>query len=84
MLWCRFEANGKASYGVVENNQVRAVSGEPWGDHAIGSEKIDLAKVRLLVPVIPPTFYAIGSNYHNHIVGRAEVKGTKQIGRAHV
>jgi 2-keto-4-pentenoate hydratase/2-oxohepta-3-ene-1,7-dioic acid hydratase in catechol pathway len=26
--------------------------------------------------VVPPTFYAIGSNYKNHVVGRAEVKGT--------
>jgi 2-keto-4-pentenoate hydratase/2-oxohepta-3-ene-1,7-dioic acid hydratase in catechol pathway len=26
--------------------------------------------------VIPPTFYAIGSNYRDHIVGRAKVKGT--------
>ena len=31
---------------------------------------------KLLVPVVPPTFYAIGSNYKNHVVGRAEVKGT--------
>ena len=28
------------------------------------------------MPVDPRTFYAIGSNYHNHIVGRAQVKGT--------
>jgi 2-keto-4-pentenoate hydratase/2-oxohepta-3-ene-1,7-dioic acid hydratase in catechol pathway len=27
--------------------------------------------------VAPPTFYAIGSNYHNHVVGRAKVKGTQ-------
>jgi 2-keto-4-pentenoate hydratase/2-oxohepta-3-ene-1,7-dioic acid hydratase in catechol pathway len=77
MLWCRFEKNGKASYGVVEEGGIRAVTGVPWGEHSVSDKRQDMAGVKLLVPVIPPTFYAIGSNYHNHIVGRAEVKGTK-------
>ena len=32
--------------------------------------------MKLLVPVLPPTFYAIGSNYRNHVEGRAKVRGT--------
>ena len=35
-----------------------------------------LADVKLLVPVLPPTFYAIGSNYRNHVEGRAKARGT--------
>ena len=30
------------------------------------------------MPVLPPTFYAIGSNYRNHVIERSKVKGFKE------
>lgn len=78
MLWCRFEKDGRASYGVVEGETVVAVEGEPWGQHRRTEQKLPLASVKLLVPVMPPTFYAIGSNYKNHVIERSKVKGFKE------
>ena len=78
MLWCRFETDGRAWYGVVEGETVVAIEGEPFGRHRRTDSRIPLASVRLLVPVIPPTFYAIGSNYRNHVIERSKVKGFKE------
>lgn len=78
MLWCRFEKEGRASYGVVEGETAVAVEGEPFGQHRRTGTRFPLAAVKLLVPVIPPTFYAIGSNYRNHVIERSKVKGLKE------
>ena len=77
MIWCRFHKDGRASFGIVEGDVITAVDDNPFFDHRPTSTKHRLADVKLLVPVMPPTFYAIGSNYHDHIVGRAKVKGTE-------
>jgi 2-keto-4-pentenoate hydratase/2-oxohepta-3-ene-1,7-dioic acid hydratase in catechol pathway len=76
MKWCRFQLGGSASYGLVEDDQVLEVEGNPFTGHKTTPRRHKLSEVKLLVPVIPGTFYAIGSNYHNHIVERAKVKGT--------
>jgi 2-keto-4-pentenoate hydratase/2-oxohepta-3-ene-1,7-dioic acid hydratase in catechol pathway len=78
MLWCRFEKDGLTSYGVVEGESVFAIHGEPWSQYRRVEPKLPLASVKLLVPVIPPTFYAIGSNYKNHVIERSKVKGFKE------
>jgi 2-keto-4-pentenoate hydratase/2-oxohepta-3-ene-1,7-dioic acid hydratase in catechol pathway len=77
MIWCRFQRDGRACYGIVEGDTVIAVEGDPFSGHKTTGQIVPLTDVRLLVPVAPPTFYAIGSNYHNHVVGRAKVKGTQ-------
>jgi 2-keto-4-pentenoate hydratase/2-oxohepta-3-ene-1,7-dioic acid hydratase in catechol pathway len=77
MLWCRFQNGRSPSYGIVEGEAVIAVEGDPFTEHKRLPGTHRLADVKLLVPVVPLTFYAIGSNYHNHVVGRAAVKGTK-------
>src|SRR5262245_38283838 len=78
MLWCRFEKDGRASYGVVKDQTVIAVDGDPFAEHRRTDRKFPLASIKLLVPVIPPTFYAIGSNYRNHVIERSKVKGFKE------
>ena len=76
MLWCRFQLQTKISYGLIEGDTVTAVDGNPFGEHAVTPAKHKLSDVKLLVPVVPPTFYAIGSNYRNHVIGIAKGKGT--------
>jgi 2-keto-4-pentenoate hydratase/2-oxohepta-3-ene-1,7-dioic acid hydratase in catechol pathway len=76
VLWCRFQNGGKPSCGIVEGDRIIAVEGDPFSEYRRTARSVSLADARLLVPVVPPTFYAIGSNYKNHVVGRAEVKGT--------
>jgi len=79
MIFCRFKKSNRVSYGIVENDAVRAVDGDPFNGYKLAAERFPLREVELLVPVIPGTFYAIGSNYHNHVVGRAKVKGRDPI-----
>ena len=76
MIWCRFQKDKLVAYGIVEGESVRAVEGDPFSGSRTGADKFRLSEIKLLVPVLPGTFYAIGSNYHNHVVGRARVKGT--------
>ena len=76
MLWCRFQNGQRPSYGIVEGDRIVAVEGDPFAEYRKTSQSVRLADAKLLVPVVPPTFYAIGSNYKNHVEGRAKVKGT--------
>jgi 2-keto-4-pentenoate hydratase/2-oxohepta-3-ene-1,7-dioic acid hydratase in catechol pathway len=76
MIWCRFQKDKLVAYGIVEGDTVVAVDGDPFADYRATAGKFKLSEVKLLVPVLPGTFYAIGSNYRNHVVGRAKVKGT--------
>jgi 2-keto-4-pentenoate hydratase/2-oxohepta-3-ene-1,7-dioic acid hydratase in catechol pathway len=75
MIFCRFRKSDLVSYGIVEDDVVRVIDGEPFGGYTLTAERFPLRDVTLLVPVRPGTFYAIGSNYHNHVIGRAKVRG---------
>ena len=79
MIWCRFQKGNSISYGIVEGDTVTAVEGDPFTKHHVTANTFPLSDVTLKVPVLPPTFYAIGSNYHNHVEGRAKVKGTAPV-----
>jgi 2-keto-4-pentenoate hydratase/2-oxohepta-3-ene-1,7-dioic acid hydratase in catechol pathway len=58
MKLCRFQADGRARHGVVEGEQV--VDRER-------DERFPLDEARLLAPVLPRKFLAIGLNYADHI-----------------
>src|SRR5882757_1362093 len=75
MMWCRFQKDALVSYGIVEGDSVIAVDGDPFGQHTRTSARHKLGEVKLLVPVLPPTFYAIGSNYRTHVIERSKAKG---------
>src|SRR3984885_2975484 len=79
MIFCRFRKSNRVSYGIVEGVVVRAFEGDPFTGYKLSSTRFPLREVELLVPVMPGTFYAIGSNYRNHVVGRAKVKGRDPI-----
>jgi len=78
MIWCRFQKDGRISYGVVEGNTIIAIEGDPFSEHSRTASKYPLHDIKLLVPVLPPTFYAIGSNYRTHVIERSKVKGLAQ------
>ena len=67
MIWCRFQDNGAAKYGIVEDDQLAVVNGEPWGEHRVTARRRNLAHVALLPPAIPSTFFCVGLNYDGHI-----------------
>ncbi|HEX3573785.1 MAG TPA: fumarylacetoacetate hydrolase family protein [Rhodopila sp.] len=67
MRWARFEQNGAPSYAIVEGDTIIPVRGSPFDTWERTNEKRNLGDVKLLVPVIPPTFYAAGLNYPEHV-----------------
>jgi 2-keto-4-pentenoate hydratase/2-oxohepta-3-ene-1,7-dioic acid hydratase in catechol pathway len=67
MIWCRFQDNGSAKYGVVDGEQITVVNGEPWGEHNVTGRRRSLSSVTLLPPAIPSTFFCVGLNYSAHI-----------------
>ena len=75
MIWCRFQKDAVVSYGIVEGDTVVAANGDPFSAHQRTATKHPLDSVKLLVPVVPPTFYAIGSNYRTHVIERSKAKG---------
>ena len=77
MIWCRFQVGDKVRYGIVEDDRVTEVSGGPFESYVLTDDRYPLADVRLLVPVIPPTFYAAGINYPEHVTFAAERAGTQ-------
>jgi 2-keto-4-pentenoate hydratase/2-oxohepta-3-ene-1,7-dioic acid hydratase in catechol pathway len=58
MKLCRFQADGRARHGLVEGDEV--IDREQ-------DERFPLAEARLLAPVLPHKFLAIGLNYADHI-----------------
>lgn len=67
MKWVRFRLNGKTAYGVVEGDRVVQVEGTPFGRFRRTRASHPLTTLKLLAPVIPPTFYAAGVNYAAHV-----------------
>ena len=77
MRWARFEQNGTPAYGVVEGEEIIPVRGSPFDSWERTSTRLKLSDVKLLVPVVPPTFYAAGMNYPEHVREIAEKVGQK-------
>src|SRR4051794_19949126 len=77
--WCRFRVGDTATYGLIDGGRVVAVSGSPFGEHTVTSTSFPLASVKLLVPVIPPTFFCVGVNYADHVRRMAEMRGTQPV-----
>lgn len=77
--WCRFRQDNKDSYGIVEGNAVIAVDGTPFGEHQQTGPAVPLKRVKLLIPVVPPTFYCVGINYADHIRKMAAIRKTEPV-----
>jgi 2-keto-4-pentenoate hydratase/2-oxohepta-3-ene-1,7-dioic acid hydratase in catechol pathway len=77
MKWCRFQSGRTVAYGVIEDTIVTEVTGNPFDGYTRTSTTVALSRVKLLVPVIPPTFYAAGVNYREHVTEMAHRRGVK-------
>ncbi len=75
MTWCRFQAGAQPAYGLIEGDTVAEVSGSPFDRFDKTGRTYPLGSVKLLVPVIPPTFYAAGINYRQHVTEIARQRG---------
>ncbi len=69
MKFCRFVPLDRAVssaaplYGILDADQVREISGTPWGEWSQSSRARPLATVRLVAPVDPSKIVCIGRNY---------------------
>ena len=75
MKWCRFQSEGRATYGIIEEEQVIEVAGSPFDGYERTAHRQPLSAVKLLTPVIPPTFYAAGINFREHVAEMAAKRG---------
>ena len=79
MRWCRFQAGQRTAYGIMEGDQITEVEGTPFDRYSVTQNRHDLNSVKLLVPVIPPTFYAAGINYPEHVTWAARMRGEEPV-----
>ena len=75
MRWARIEVAGKVYFGIIEGDSVKIVDGDPFEGYRETDERHALADVKLLVPVVPKTFYAAGLNYVAHVEEQARLHG---------
>ena len=67
MRWIRFSAAGRTGYGILEGDKIAEVRGTPFDAHERTGRTHLLGDVKVELPVVPPTFYAVGFNYTDHI-----------------
>ena len=79
MRWARYISDGKTFYGIYEDEQINEVRGSPFEGYTLSNIKHKISDIKLLAPVIPPTFYAAGINYERHIREAAEILGRDPI-----
>ncbi|HKF24939.1 MAG TPA: fumarylacetoacetate hydrolase family protein, partial [Candidatus Acidoferrum sp.] len=70
MRFCRFlpvkTVQQAASYGILDGDRVREVSGPPWAGWKETGTSLPSAQVRFLAPVEPGKIVCIGRNYAAH------------------
>ncbi len=70
MKYARFEAAGKAAYGIVDGEDVREISGTPFDDYSETGTSHRLEEVKLLAPAPRPAkIMAMALNYGSHLHG---------------
>src|SRR5438445_8296985 len=77
MKWCRFQSGRTVAYGIIDGTAVTEVTGSPFEGYSKTATTAQLSRVKLLVPVIPPTFYAAGINYREHVIEQAKKRGVE-------
>ena len=77
MRWCRFRAAERETYGIVEGREVVEMRGSPFDAYESAGVRWPMDEVKLLVPCVPGTFYAVGLNYLSHIREAVEAMGLK-------
>ncbi len=67
MRWARIDHDHTPTYAIVEGETLIPVRGSPFATWERTAARVPLADAKLLIPVVPPTFYACGMNYAEHV-----------------
>ena len=65
--YVRYTAAGKTSYGILEGETLRELSGNLFVTPKPTGKRVKLADARLLAPVVPGKVIAVGLNYLSHL-----------------
>jgi 2-keto-4-pentenoate hydratase/2-oxohepta-3-ene-1,7-dioic acid hydratase in catechol pathway len=73
MKFCRFlplssrqRTTPKIKFGLIESDEIREISGTPWGEWRKGLRSYLLKDCRLAAPVLPSKIVCVGRNYRAH------------------
>lgn len=66
MKFVRFLHNDKIAYGLLENETIRVIEGDPFSGYKPSAQTVPLKSVRLLAPCVPSKIVAVGVNYQDH------------------
>lgn len=67
--YVRYSYRGATSYGLLEGEQIRPLTGSLFGDHRPATSTIKRGDVKLLYPCEPRQVLAAGLNYRSHLDG---------------
>jgi 2-keto-4-pentenoate hydratase/2-oxohepta-3-ene-1,7-dioic acid hydratase in catechol pathway len=67
MKWCRVAVDGRASFAILEGDDLILVDGSPFDSSRRTAQRHKLSAADLLIPIVPSNFYAVGVNYTAHI-----------------
>lgn len=62
----RFAFDKKTGYGILENQAIRTIQGNPFGTLRYSGNKLRLNDVRLLAPCVPSKIVCMGVNFRSH------------------
>jgi len=69
--YVRFQSGDSASYGIVEGDKVRRISGDLFGKWKTTDQVLPLGEVKILVPSANPSkVLALAGNYRDHLGDR--------------
>ena len=71
MKYIRYRYQGKISYGVLDGNIVKEISGELFGEWTETGFSVNLESIDLLWPCEPTKILAVGLNYKSHLNSHA-------------
>ena len=66
MKFGRFKKGADNFYGTVEDDHVREITGDIFGQYTILNKKLSLKDVETLAPCVPSKIIAVGLNYRSH------------------
>ncbi len=66
MKYIRFSVDNKVSYGILENDVVRIIAGDLFGEYTVLEETYELPQIKILSPCTPTKIVAVGLNYRDH------------------
>lgn len=67
MKFVRYESNETVSYGILLDDMIHEIKGDPFRVYETTGNRVALTDAKLLVPTTPSKVLAVGLNYRSHL-----------------